>query len=180
MIRKYIKFSNTLNNRDQSTTLFLTFVLVIIFLVFAIRPGVLAIAKLTAQKQSLKELDQKLTEKISTLSQAELISSRYAENLVLLEYTIPADSNEQKLLRDLEYVTILSQVNLTAITMSYETENKEPAEINMQIGIKGDFKNTVKFLFNVNNMLRIIKVKSVAISPEERTGLLEVSINAKA
>jgi Tfp pilus assembly protein PilO len=90
------KVTKTLNEFYQrpvakvSLELFLSVGAVIFFAVFAIRPTLVTMSDLVKEIEDKKELDQKLTQKIASLSTAQTTYLEVQDRLYLLEQALPS------------------------------------------------------------------------------------------
>ena len=96
MPTKRQQLTKTLNDFYQrpvalvSLELFLTVGAVIFFAVFAIRPTLVTMSDLVKEIEDKKELDQKLTQKIASLSTAQSTYLEVQDRLYLLEQSLPS------------------------------------------------------------------------------------------
>jgi len=165
-VRNYLNLSLTLGS-------------LAIFLAFAIRPSLNTALRLRNEIRDHQAIDQQMSEKIVALSKARDIQTTMKHNIALLDISIPENSYEGNMLKNLNYVAIRDNVEMTKLDYEYETQEDRKV-VKMKIAADSDYGNVIQFINSLNNLLRITTVDAVAfkLKDVDDQQILEVTLDS--
>jgi Tfp pilus assembly protein PilO len=141
------------------------------FVVFAIRPTTSTIAQLRRQIKDSQYVDQKLGEKINTLTTLDRTYKELEKDLVYVEASLPSQANVRNLLAALEEVASDSRLEISSIQMRpvdlVDSRTKEDSfqvkPISFQIAFRGGYQDLTQALSLLNRVSRLVTVKNIEI-----------------
>jgi len=167
------------------------------FLLVAIRPTILTVAKLSREIKEKREAEKQLDKKIDSLVAAQKIYAQNSNKISLLEEAFPQNNNFPSLAYFLEKTAQENQVQIS--TLSFEkvvlaqppstkkTKNNNPyLEIGFTVSAQGEYNNLKSFVSSLENSRRLITIESSRISEgknkneEIPVSILSLSIYGKA
>lgn len=185
----YAKYSRYFKNLAQtygkqpvvrySAELLFTLLAISFFAVFAIRPTVNTIAHLYADIKTQKEIEGKLTDKISNLKKAQVAYSREANRLVMLDEALPRGPAPEFFVQQLEGLAREDGVILESITVGktplygkiLEEQSKgNGGSFEASFLVKGDYKKIVTYLGDLESLRRILSLNSVTVGVNKKLG----------
>jgi Tfp pilus assembly protein PilO len=162
-----------------SLELFFTVIAVIFFALFAIRPTLVTMSNLIKEIQDKEALDEKLKQKIASLSsvQGEFISIQ--DEVGILDNAIPSTPKFEEAISIIE--KIASDVKLTIISLEAKEIPKEPTEpIDFEkavrlrkvitLNVSGDYPSIRDFVDQVRNSQREISIDSIVFVVSDERG----------
>jgi len=162
------------SKRNQSFAwLSLTILTVCFFLIVAIRPTLVTIAKLNKEIKDLSEANQKLQTKINTIVEAQNEFAKYSDDLFLLDQAVPDNSDFPRLVYFLEQSTVnegveLKSLNLDRIGVAEKTAKEATASaiqtLNFSITASGDYLRLVNLLQDLESSRRILRLGSTSFT----------------
>jgi len=167
------------------------------FLLVAIRPTIVTVAKLSREIKEKREAEKQLDKKIDSLVTAQKIYAQNSNKISLLEEAFPQNNNFPTLAYFLEKSAQENQVQIS--TLSFEkvilsqsdstkkTKNNNPyLEIGFSVSAQGEYNNLKSFISSLENSRRLITIESSRFSEsqkkneEEIVSTLSLSIYGKA
>lgn len=186
---KYAKYTHNLAKIAQiagqkpevrvSIELLLTFLTISFFAVFAIRPTVNTIAKLVADIKTQKDIQTKLNDKITNLKKAQIVYTQEKTRLALLDQAYPKGPQPDTLASQLEGLAAqnslkLESLNVGKTTLAGKIINDQPkgteSQFELSFLVKGEYKNILIFLKDVENLRRLINITSVSAGLSKKSG----------
>ena len=173
----------------------LTILTICFFLLAAIRPTLITVAKLSREIKEKKEADKKLDEKIRSLVAAQNIYAKYSDKIFLLEKALPQENEFPNLVQLLENTAQFSQVEISSLAfsriifsgnLSRNTKDVSTSRsIEFSLVVKGEYLNLMKFLLSLENSMRLINLESTLFSEakgkiEEELPKLSLNISGRA
>lgn len=157
-----------------------TFLTVSFFLVAAIRPTLLTIARLQRELKEKTVLDQQLQKKIKALVEAQEIFSRNIDNLYLLEEALPSDSGFSSLVSFFEKTSSLSGTTILAENLdrinSGKNKNEKPekslAYFPFSLKTEGQYFSIKNLLSYLENYRRALTINNITIDKKATPGEL--------
>lgn len=160
---------------------FLSLATIIIFAVFALRPTLLAIAKLIKEIEVREETIKTMDSKIQNLAKAQDLYSRQKDNIQLLETSIPKNPLPDAFVRQIEGISLEQAVSVTSMSIGETTllgesdqktaDDKElaplPKEVEgmpFSVSVTADYQSLINFLSSVESLRRPVKIDSVSLS----------------
>lgn len=178
--------------------LLLTLATISFFLVFALRPTVLAIVELTRDIRAKEETISKMDTKIQNLQTAQRNYVAQNANLELLETAIPNNPQPDLAVRQLEGLANNSGVAILGLNMGeavlvgtlsdrqkkandLESLPQDAAGVAFSISVTGPYPSLQNFLSNLNNMRRPAKIDSLNINSSQIAGgaVLVIIVNGR-
>lgn len=176
--RKYIAEANKLYNEREDvrtfTELLLSLFTIIIFGIFAIRPTLVTISKLTKELEDKKQLVATLNLKIDHLGTAQELLAKNRNKISTLDLAIPTQPVIQSYVRQLQGVALNNNLNI--VGMNFGTAplvdkslglppgtNKVPItkpiefgeqDIDFSISVSGEFNSLADFVSQIENLRR--------------------------
>ena len=145
----------------------LTIATLSIFVAFAIRPSIQIAIKLNQDLKEYEKIDALLSEKLINLSAAKSLQDELFTEIIKLDKTIPKESLESNILKNLNYVTIKNNVQLNNINYTYN-ELANYNEVEMDISISGTYESILPLLTDIHNLLRIIVIEDLDLQIQKR------------
>ncbi len=177
------KYYNTPKKKSY-TFLGLSLGLVIIFVIFAIKPTFSTIVELQQKLREGEKANKDLDEKIISLSAAQEVYTKIENDLPLLTAAVPGD---KKIVDFLNKVNLLASENELIIeTLEYkkagltQTENTGAEEKNVlefTVSGKGDYEKIKEFVSKLEKLQRLVNIKSAEVArkqEEEKLGFTVV------
>lgn len=184
-------FLNVLNAYNSKPNLriylelMLSLVTITIFSIFAIKPTILTIIEISNEIKGKEATIVKLNKKISDLKTANNILQSQSENLSLIDQAVPNEAELEKLIKQIETISILNSVEIKSLTSSEllikgirEKKKKvndvtalpdNPEELPISFSISGDYQNLSTFLKSVENLRRPLKVDTLIFNTSKST-----------
>lgn len=186
------KITKTLNDFYQrpvarvSLELFLSVGAVIFFAVFAIRPTLVTMSDLVKEIEDKRDLDQKLTQKIASLSTAQTSYLDVQERLYLLIQTLPSTPDLIHSVKILEKLAADQGVLIDSLTVS-EVPREVSAEIPftklkkssfpVSMSLSGDYEKIRNFVQALIGYRRLFITDTVIFSTSEERGQKKLRAN---
>lgn len=162
-------------------SLVLTIGTVAFFLLFAIRPTVATIAKLTREIKDNKTVIDGLDRKIESLNSAQIEYQRVKNQLPLIDEALPLEPELGLLVRQLEALARKDSVNLTSLQFSpsvlvettaeknggVESPEGKQAELEFSVSATGSYDQLKSFAKNLTGLRRIVKIESYTLSKDK-------------
>lgn len=168
-------------------TLFVTLslLLLIVLLVFALRPTLVTIASLTGEIQSKRDIESKLNSKIANLQTLVQSYQKIQPQMYLLDTSLPIGSKFSALGQYFQTSASASAVQIDNINLgNINLATKSPptqglSEIEFNLGAKGSFIQIHDFLYKIENSRRLMTIDSLQITRND-LGLLVANIKGRA
>lgn len=158
------------------TSLILTFMAIIFFSFFAIRPTVKTIASLIQEIEVQKKIDTQLQTKITNLGQAQKNYSQLTK-ASLIEEALPTQIGTEQLLYNLEYLVTQEGVNIRSLSFEPIVINGVPKEdkIGFSLAVTGSKEVLDLFLNSLENLRRVVTVDSVSFNKSQKIAEAETA-----
>jgi Tfp pilus assembly protein PilO len=178
--RRYAKTIEPLIKKPQNrvyTTTILSFLVVSLFLWYAIRPTVRTILSLRREIADNVKISKSMEEKISMLVQAQAIYQKEIDRLPLVSQAVPNTSTPLQALTTIRDLALQSGATVSGIqlttarltnpvaTSGASLTNPKPEKTTFSITIDGQYENIKTFLDTVVNLRRIITINSIIVEP---------------
>lgn len=162
----------------------LTIFTICFFLVVAIQPTLVTIAKLNKEIKDKKEASLQLQKKIDSIVAAQGEFAKNIDNLPFLDEALPEKSRFPQLAFFLENLASEEGVTLnslsfgkTEINPKSDTSRKNSSSLlNFQVGVTGDYLKLKNFLKNLEVSRRLIKTENLSFSPVKSETTKEISL----
>lgn len=172
----------------------LTLFTISFFIVVAIRPTLVTIAKLNREIKDKKEASRKLQTKIDAIVQAQKEFSANAENMYLLDEALPKRNEFPRLAYFFEQNASLSGILLKSIKFENvgsskvkvrkaEKSTNETNLLNFSLIVSGDYLRLKEFLQSLESSRRLLTVQKTQFGQtktKEQQQELSLSINGVA
>lgn len=185
--RRYaINFKVPQTARTRSFTwLSITIFTVTFFLIVAIKPTLVTIAKLNKEIKDKTEASIQLQKKIDAIVAAQDIYARNSDNLVLLDDAFPEKSEFPRLAYFFEQISTSSGVIIKSLNFekigspsnkAKDTSLLSTLPLNFSIIAKGDYPQLKNFLTELESSRRIIKITSTTFNQQKKDDKVELTI----
>lgn len=162
----------------------LTIFTICFFLIVAIQPTLITIAKLNKEIKDKKEASLQLQKKIDSIIAAQGEFAKNIDNLPLLDEALPEKSQFPRLAFFLENLASAEGVTLnslsfgkTEINPKIDTSRKNAFSLlNFQVGVTGDYLKLKNFLRNLEVPRRLIKMENLTFSQVKSETTKEISL----
>lgn len=163
------------------TGLILSLLAVAFFGLFALRPTLTTIAGLVGDLRDKKAINQKLQEKINNLSRAQTNYSQTINSLELLDQALPRNPSVSQIAYQIEILAqksnlIVRSINFESVNMKGESP-KQKNEVSFDFTLSGDFQSLKSFLESLENLRRIITIKSFSLSKSKSVENQTMTLN---
>jgi Tfp pilus assembly protein PilO len=153
--------------------IFLAIITVTFFIVFAIKPTLVAITALNKEIKDQKEISQKLDEKIIALATATQQYKTFSSRFPLIEEALPKDTQISLLTNQIEAIarrTGVSVINLryNQTTLKGEEPFGQSKPISISLVVGGPYENLKSFIHTLTTIRRIIIIRSLGLKPIEQ------------
>lgn len=164
--------------------LILTFGASIFFLLFAISPTISTIAKLNKQIADSKFVDQKLSEKINSLSTLSQSYNNLSQDLQFVTNAVPIKPEAPTLAALIQGVADESSTQLTALHVSSIEFSGQAASnssnFSFSISGNGSYESINNFVSSLSSMQRVITINSLQFTKGAQEGNVGVEIGGSA
>lgn len=185
--RRYaVNFKVPQTVRTRSFTwLSITIFTVTFFLIVAIKPTLVTIAKLNKEIKDKTEASIQLQKKIDAIVAAQDIYARNSDNLVLLDDAFPEKSEFPRLAYFFEQISTSSGVIIKSLNFekigspsnkAKDTSLLSTLPLNFSIIAKGDYPQLKNFLTELESSRRIIKITSTTFNQQKKDEKVELTI----
>jgi|APSaa5957512576_1039674.scaffolds.fasta_scaffold80646_2 Tfp pilus assembly protein PilO len=170
---KYIKRLQQLSSTPVakvSGIISLTIFSVAFFGIFAIMPTFKTIASLSKEIEDNESINQKLSIKIKSLSEAEDIYSKVSKDLLLINKVLPEMAEFERLAWQIEWLASSIPVEITAANfgefnlVGAESIEDGLGKISGEVTILGSYTQLKKFVKEFSKIDRLITIKEVRIT----------------
>lgn len=169
---------------QQYFTLILTFGASIFFALFAISPTLSTIAKLKREIEDSRLVEQKLSQKINSLSSLSQEYITLQNDISYVLEAIPQKSDAPTLVAQIQSIAKDSSINISSIEISPIKLNSQQKELNssftFNIAAQGSYKDLQTFLSNLTVMQRVISADSISIAKGEIDQGLQLNLKGTA
>lgn len=188
--RRYLQIAQAKPTVWASAFVIMSLVLLIVMLVFALRPTLITIADLSGQIQQNKDLSDKLNEKIAQVQQASSLLNQIHDKLRLVTDAVPATPAWSLWLSKMEFAASSSGVKIqsaslgpvqligtdTAVKDNSSLEAKALPEqikgISFNMVVAGQYEQLKGFIERVENNRRLVVLTSLLMSKDKDGKLL--------
>lgn len=172
-----------------SLSLVASLLTVSILAIFAIKPTLTTIAKLINQINNDKKIENQLALKIISLKEIQKRLEEIKPFLPVIEKALPSNHSFSRIEREIEYLAFKDQILLESVNVGQfwivdkvnsdpetDSENQdnnlvylenqtEPVfKLDLNLSVSGTYKNLKQFLFDLENIDRIIKIDNLNFS----------------
>ncbi|MBI5358475.1 type 4a pilus biogenesis protein PilO [Candidatus Amesbacteria bacterium] len=183
----YRKYLQIIQKRPiWRATLFVTLslLLLIVLLVFALRPTLVTIAGLTGEIQSKRNIESQLNTKIANLQSMVQTYQKIQPQLYLIDTALPLQSKfgslSDYLVKNASQTgVIVDSIVLGNINLSNQSPSSQGlSDFEFSINIKGSYTQIHDILYKIENSRRLMFISSVQIS-RGNSGQLITNIKGK-
>ena len=157
------------------------------FIVFAIRPTITTIAKLRKETQDNQYVEEKLSEKINTLTILDQIYKKIEGDLNSVEAVIPSQPNFENLLPIIEDTAVKHQLGILSLQFKPvdllkprpEQSNFQANPVAFQVTLTGNYQNLISGLTSLSDASRLITIDVLKIRKARGAGEEELVLEAE-
>lgn len=154
---------------NQSMEISITFLLITLFIIFAVRPAIITISGLIGQIKAKELQSEKMRSKINDVVSAQDLFSQIQEKYQLIESVLPNSPRYAQGVTQLEYVSQSAGINLNPVNIGLndrENANQTSALRSYSVVINGrvNFSSVANLLGDLKKNRRLFQVDSVALS----------------
>lgn len=178
--RYYFVNLKTIGKREDVSSfaeLTATFLVISFFILFAIRPTFVIVARLMREIQQQQEVSEKLQKKVVALRMAQEEFSNNMNRLYLVDQALPEKPDFPLLIFAVEKEaqetdTQIQSFSITKISVkSSEDVKPKTAQVSFfdfNLILTGDYKNLKEFLGKMEDLRRIIKIDSISFGKAKK------------
>ncbi len=181
-----------------SLTLILSLLCIGFFAIAAIKPTLETMAQLIRNIEQQKEIDQKLTQKITALTVAQRELSQKESSFAVLDTAIPSTPKYNELLTALEkiaserqvvFVSAIAQevpIEKTSIPISLQSSADVPLELEsfpLTLSFSGEYESLIGILEDLQNLRRVLLIDRFDMNPsqqQEASNILSLNVFVRA
>lgn len=168
-----VKFLESTRNKTY-TIVGLTFISLILFGAFAIRPTIATIFKLQNKIESGRAIEKKMQTKIDTLNELQQQMYQYERKIDLLKETLSDKPKIDTIIASVQLIAEEYDLEVTSITPSSTKSSSRNEESlyegissqSMAVKLLGDRTNLHKFIEHFEKLPRIVHVESVGYNKQ--------------
>ncbi len=155
------------------TMLALSFFTIAFFGFFAIRPTLTTIGQLRRQISDSQTVDEKLQEKINSLSAAQLAYEAIKPDLGIITAALPSDAQFPSFVKGLENISTASGVKVNNLGFqTIELSSKKPVAtasasetaINFSLNVTGEYNQLTDFVRRLSFLERLATIDTMILS----------------
>jgi len=169
---------------QKFTTIVFTLIAFIILLIFAINPTLSTIAKLHKQVEDAKTFNEKLDQKVNSLSILQTKYNNLQSDLPVIYSAVPKKAEATLLMGQIQ--SLINQANLSLVSLQVldvvTSETDDFSSYTFDVSARGEYENMLSFLENITSMQRIIALSNVTIKrqTENNNDILQINIRGSA
>ncbi len=153
-----------------------TFLLIAIFLFFAIMPTASAISSLLGDIKSKETLSSSMSTKIANIMAAQDSFSQIQANYSVIESSYPTNPHFSKAASTFSYVSKESSVPISQ--MKFQLTDNNQNSFGVSISSIGSYSSIIDSIEKTSNARRLMNIKSIQISrPEKDNNLTSNQLN---
>lgn len=183
---KYFEFVDFKAERTQKfITLVLTLIALSFFGIFAINPTLSTIAKLRKEIEDSSFVDQKLEQKINSLTSLQQKYTLLQDDLPIIFSAIPRSPEIPLLVAQVQAAGRNSNVIVDSV-QTFQVELEKPkiekkfSTFAFSLSADGSYENLLKFLTTLTNMQRVVSVDIISITRKTGDTNLQLTFRGKA
>lgn len=184
---EYIKIIKESPEKRKAYIFFgVTLIVVIALIVFAIRPTILTITKISKEIKEKQRVNTALEQKITVLSSLDKEYTEHKDGFNSLELIFPDDGNYSLLLSNIESIVSRNGYLLIGINFDeYKNENYDMTARylmpwSLRVTIKGKVINLINLLKDIEALPMYPVIESVSYTSQvDKEGLTSFSINIR-
>lgn len=143
---------------------------------FAIKPTLTTISVLKRQIIDARYVDQKLQEKINSLSEAQVAYESIKPDLEIIQTALPEETRFSPFVKGLEKMATESGISL--VNLGFQPVSLSPFEatgsakeipIGFNLTLSGEYKNAADFVKRLTSFERLTTVEKMGLSADEKT-----------
>ncbi len=152
----------------------LTFLSVIIFGLFAIRPSITTISGLVRDLNDYERVNAILTEKIAILNDINADKAKLLHERSLIAQALPPSPSEGDYLRNINFIAAKNNIQVESINFAFEKDEDSKEEssavgsLGFTVKVYGRYSDLVKFITDFNKLRRITTIDNVDITPQNK------------
>lgn len=151
------------------------------FILVAIRPTVITIAKLNREIKDKEKASQALQQKINSILQAQQVYTENSDFLYLLEDALPAKNEFPRFAYFLEQESALSEINLKYLKFDKigeeVTGSSGTSSFDFSLVVTGDYLKLKQFLADLQSSRRLLKVERASFNQLKKEEEIELSLS---
>ena len=142
------------------------------FLVFAIRPNLLAVVTLQEQLDQLGSLNQRYEDEITKIVHLQSLIEENRDNFPLLEDSLPSTPQVNKVIDDIsrnasDSGLIISKIEVHDISLKEDKQKNKIKSFAVNIETNTDFEHANRFIDTLFNQRRLKSIKDLSMIKEE-------------
>lgn len=161
-----------------------TFILVLVLLVFAIKPTADAISTLLGEIKSKELYSQKLKAKINSVIQAQESYSQVQEKYSVIQSSLPDNPRYYQAASSFSHVSQQSNVSLSRIGFNVAEDSKKEKSsstnittYNVQLDGTSSYPSIISYIESILNSRRLIDLETIKLSTDDKQTLSTNGIN---
>ncbi|OGC93056.1 hypothetical protein A3D85_03095 [Candidatus Amesbacteria bacterium RIFCSPHIGHO2_02_FULL_47_9] len=175
-LARYRRYLQTVQNKplwQESLYLILSLLLVMVLVIWALRPTLVTIAKLLAERKQYLELEKRMDEKIELIREAQNVYLQVQDRLEVLNMAVPKTADWSGVATGVQQ----SATDSGLVTKSFGVNLGKDVEFSM--ATSGAYDGIKRFITGLGKSSRIIDIKSLSID-KQVGGELTLSLQGAA
>ncbi len=157
--------------KDYTFTI-IFFVVFSFFLIFAIRPNLMAVVTLREEIDQLKALDQQYEQNISKIIDLQSIIEQNRENFVYLSDALPTNPQVNKVIEDIRKSASdssmpLDKISVSNVSLKADASRNKTKQFIVSIETGTDFVSAKNFIDQLLNQRRLKTIKNLSMIKQE-------------
>lgn len=158
----------------------LTFISVLVFGIFAIRPSINTITGLIKDIDEYRKVNGILTEKIQILNEVKANPEKLENESELISRALPTSPDEGNYIRNVNFLASKNQIQIGSVNFN-TTEEGQLGALEFTLTMTGEYPKVVSFIGDFNKLLRVTNIEALDISPKsENINVVTAVIKGKA
>lgn len=168
-----------------SLALILTLLAISFFSLFAIKPTFMTIGKLVKEIKDKQSINKTLAKKVNDLEKGQINLELARNDFGLIDKALPLKADFNRLAGEINYLILYSKLILSSASFSEFSlipPDSDKNEFDFNLVVDGDFSSTNNFIKDLENLDRILEIKSISFSTktEVENAKLQADISGKA
>ena len=143
-------------------------IVTVLFFVFALRPKLAQISETRDEIETAQNLERQLQDQLEQLREAREDRPRTVARLAVANQYVPVEPDLPGFIRTVQSASVAAGIDLLSIapTNPGELEDATGVQvINVTLNVVGGFRRVEDFLIRLENLERLVEVRSLSISP---------------
>lgn len=172
MINKTSLIQGLFKDKNKDYTYAIIFFLVFsFFMIFAIRPSLDTAFSLRKKLNELKTIDKEYEKEILKIIDLQKKIESVRDDLPILTEAVPNSVRVNKIINDLKKSVdknnlTINNMSIGSVSLKENLNQKKTSSVEVNLDLKGTFKDGLSFIKDINNQRRLKVIKSFSVERE--------------